>query len=195
MNREGPLLEDLVRRLAETPDDFLAEPLIGSKGSVPVAAVVSDMVFALNGGPLTSAQVKAFKGSDDKIQRNRLAITLIACWLLYDPWFQDQNSLSNLALDFLVSSVNELAPVTQAKKFVNDPERREELARLCLKDLGFRPAGETIAQAQDRLNTLSSVERQRVVRAARAAEDRAHAIREEMIRVAKENATAKVTRE
>jgi hypothetical protein len=195
MNREGPLLEDLVRRLAETPDDFLAEPLIGSKGSVPVAAVVSDMVFALGGGPLTSAQVKTFKGNDDKIQRNRLGITLIACWLLYDPWFQDQNSLSNLALEFLVSSVNELAPVTQAKKFVNDPERREELARLCLKDLGFRPAGETIAQAQDRLNTLSSVERQRVVRAARVAEDRAHAIREEMIRVAKENATAKVTRE
>lgn len=195
MNREGPPIEELIRRLAETPADFLAEPQIRSTGTVQVAAVVSDTISALGGVPLTPAQAKSFQGSDAKTDRNRLSIALIACWLLYDPWFKEQKDLSKAALEFLTASVSELATVAQSAKFVNDPDRREELARLCLKDLGFRPAGETVSQAQDRLSTLSSVERQRVIRAAKRAEDRAKAIRDEMIRKAKEEIAAKVTRE
>ena len=76
-----------------------------------------------------------------------------------------------------------------------DPDRREELARLCLKDLGLRPAGESLAQAQDRLNTLSSVERQRVIGAARQAEERTRAIRAEMARKARAEADSKAMRE
>lgn len=195
MNREGPPIEELIRRLAETPADFLAEPQIRSTGTVQVAAVISDTISALGGVPLSTEQVKSFQGKDAKTDRNRLSIALIACWLLYDPWFREQKDLSRAALEFLTASVNELATVAQSAKFVNDPDRREELARLCLKDLGFRPAGETVSQAQDRLSTLSSVERQRVIRAAKRAEDRAKAIREEMIRKAKEEIAAKATRE
>ena len=195
MNREGPPIEDLIRRLAETPADFLAEPRIGSRGTVNVAAVVSDTIFALSGVQLSPEQAKSFQGKDVRADRNRLSITLIACWLLYDPWFQAQKDPFQAALDFLTSTVSEVAAITQSAKFVNGPDRREELARLCLKDLGFRPAGETITQAQDRLSTLSSAERQRVIRAAKVAEDRAKAIREEMQRIANAQVTAKVMRE
>ena len=49
MNSEarGPALERLTRRLAETPEDFLHEPRIGSSGSVHVAAVVQDLLSSL----------------------------------------------------------------------------------------------------------------------------------------------------
>jgi hypothetical protein len=50
-----------------------------------------------------------------------------------------------------------------AKRLVAGTDRREELARLCLRALGLRPAGETAAQAEDRLATLNSVERRRVL--------------------------------
>ena len=35
MQLEGPMLESLTRRLAETPEDFLAEPRIGLTGRRP----------------------------------------------------------------------------------------------------------------------------------------------------------------
>ena len=203
MEREGPPLEYLLRRLAETPADFLAEPRIGSSGALLVSPVVSDVLRELGNPPLSPKDAQVFglavaaldTSMDAKTHRNRLGIVLIACWLLHDEWFRKQSGLADATLAFLKQSARELASVTASPKFVSDPDRREELARLCLKDLGLRPAGETVAQAQDRLSTLSSVERQRVIRAARLAEERARAIRAEMARKAKAEADAKMWRE
>jgi hypothetical protein len=195
MKLEGPPLDDLLRRLAETPADFLEEPRVGTSGTVAVAAVASDLLRTLGGSPLTEEQLKIFMDANSKGYRNRLSIALIGCWLLYDAHFLKQKGLAESAFTFLTTRMGELAAVAQSDKFVSDPDRREELARLCLKDMGFRPAGESEAQAQDRLNTISSVERQRVILAARQAEERARSIREEMARKAKAEADAKVSRE
>ena len=69
------------------------------------------------------------------------------------------------------------------------------MVRLCLRDLGLRPEGETEAQAQDRLTTLSTAERSRVLAAARQAEERARAVREAMAKQAAEEAAAQYSRE
>ena len=82
-----------------------------------------------------------------------------------------------------------------ARRFVSDPDRREELARVALARLGYRPAGETLAQAQDRLTTLNSAERARVMNASRAAEERARQIREALAKKAAEESADKWTRE
>ncbi len=195
MNKEGPVLETLTRRLAECPADFLAEPRIGSLGSVHVDAVVSDLMRELGGAPLSKIEASIFQASDAKQHRNRLSLVLITCWLLHDEWFRSQQQFAMQAYRFLRQGLTELAAMVQATKFVYDPDRREELVRLCLKALGLRPAGESIAQAQDRLATLNSAERQRVIRASRAAEERAHAIREAMARKAADEANAKAMRE
>lgn len=212
MEDEGPLLETLTRRLAECPPDFLAEPRIGSTGSVHVAAVVADLIRALGGPPLTDEAAAVFlpadrpqhrlagifrspgPAPDPSQQRNRLRMVLIAAWLLYDPWFRSQRFASR-AYEFLAGGLDELSSLVQAPRLVSDPDRREELARLCLKALGLRPAGETVAQAQDRLTTLSSVERQRVIREAQAAEERARQIRDAMARKAAQEAAARYSRE
>jgi hypothetical protein len=78
---------------------------------------------------------------------------------------------------------------------VGDPDRREELVRVCLAELGLRPRGETVAQAMDRLNTLDSVERKRVVDQTREAEARARQIREAMARRAAQEAAARYSPE
>jgi len=49
--REGPPLEALVRRLAETPGDFLREPLLDGPSGVHVAAVAGDLATLLGGRP------------------------------------------------------------------------------------------------------------------------------------------------
>ncbi len=195
MKEEGPPLETLVRRLADCPNDFLAEPRIGPAGVVSVPAVVSDLLRDLGGMPMTSQQAALFQSTDAKKDRNRLTLALIACWLLHDAWFLEQKRFGERGFKFLSEGLTELSAVAPAFKFVADPDRREELVRLGLKELGLRPKGETIAQAQDRLTTLSSVERQRVIRAARQAEERARAIREAMTRKAAQEGADKYFRE
>jgi hypothetical protein len=98
-------------------------------------------------------------------------------------------------LAVLGTTASELAEHVATPQLVTDPDRREELARVALARVGLRPAGETIAQAQDRLMTMSSAERQRVMRAARAAEERARAIREELARKAAQESADKYTRD
>lgn len=201
MHYEGPPLQLLTHRLAECPDEFLAEPRAGEHGETVTPAVVADLLRVWGVDiPQHVGQTFAFKpaNSDAKEQRNWLHIVAISCWLLHDEWFLKNKSpgeYSQLLWILLSSKLDELSRVVDARLFVSDADRREELARLCLNVLGLRPQGETQLQAQDRLKTLDSVERQRIVLETRAAQKRAQEIREEMQRKAQEEAAARYTRE
>jgi hypothetical protein len=204
MNREGPMLESLTRRLAETPEDFLGEPQLGGRGRVQTSAVVGDLL-RLIGASATPEQLAAFvpgsaaakstAAAQERSERNQLAVALILCWLLADDWFRQLKPPATEVLDLLREYAAQLSAQQASRKFVSDPDRREEMARLTLAKLGFRPAGETLAQAQDRLTTLNSAERARVMKAARAAEERARQIREALARKAAEESADKWTRE
>jgi hypothetical protein len=180
VEREGPPLETLTRRLAECPPEFLAEPRIGSSGTIRCAAVVSDLLADLGGAPLRGGEETALVGADRRKDRNRLRVALVAAWLLHDEWFRARKEFATPARRLFGGGLTELEALVPAEQLVSDPDRREELVRSCLRALGLRPAGETVAQAQDRLTTLSSAERQRVIREARSAEERARAAREAM---------------
>jgi hypothetical protein len=194
MDREGPTLEALMRRLAEAPEDFLADPKVPGAGRVHVAAVVGDLVRML-GGDVIATELREFSGGAGAADRNRLAVVLMLCWLLADEWFQQARPSAADVFRVLGEGAAELAAGVSAPKFQSDPDRREEIARFALALLGYRPAGETPAQAQDRLTSLSSAERARVLKAARAAEERARAIREALVRKAAEESADKWTRE
>jgi hypothetical protein len=204
MNREGPMLESLTRRLAETPEDFLAEPVVGGRGRVQTSAVVGDLLGLL-GASATPEQLVAFVPRSAAVnpsaptgarsERNQLAVALILCWLLADDWFRQLKPPAEDVVDLLREYAAQLSAQQAPRKFVSDPDRREEMARLILSRLGFRPAGETVAQAQDRLTTLNSAERARVMKAARAAEERARQIREALVKKAAEESADKWTRE
>jgi hypothetical protein len=192
MDAEGPLLEALTRRLAETPSDFLALPLVAGKGEVDVAAVVSDLLRDLGLAPLPDSEMEWFRppsGTNGKA-RKRLRAVLVAAWLFHDPWFRARHLDGSSIVTFFKETVPELAGLVAANALVADADRREELTRLALKALGLRPAGETKEQASDRLQTLSSLERQRVIEEALRAEERARQIREAMARKAAEEAAA-----
>jgi hypothetical protein len=195
VKREGPLLETLTRRLAETPADFLAEPRVGAQGAVEVGAVVGDLLRLLGSVAVREADLLALAGRDVKRDRNRLAVSLLLSWLLAEPWFQEHPPEAGELLALMSDGAQELAAFTAAPRFVDDPDHREELARFALARVGLRPAGETMAQAQDRLTTLSASERARVLAASREAEKRARAIREALARKAAEESADKWTRE
>lgn len=194
MDKEGPPLESLLHRIAEIPDDFLAEPKIGDTGVVVVAAVLHDVAASL-GVSFSGAQLKTFSGSDRKRDLPRLAMALVAAWTLSEEWFRRAGTTAPRLAELFGEVCAQLAQEASVATYVHDADRREELARLILAHLGFRPSGETKAQAQDRLTSLSVVERNRVLRASRQAEERARAVREALARKAAEESADKWTRE
>ena len=194
MTREGPALAALTRRLSECPPDFLLEPLVGGRGEVDAGAVVSDLSRALGGTLLNPQQLALFRPARPET-RARIRTALIASWVLYDAWFRQQGLFGQAAVALLAGGLAEVADVVDAPQFVSDPDRREELVRLILRALELRPAGESEAQATDRLTTLSSVERNRILRETRAAQERVREIREAMKRKAAEEAAAAYGRE
>lgn len=195
MTHEGPQLDPLLHRLAECPPEFLLPPLIGGRGEIDVAAIVCDQFRdwspESNFVP-TSGQVTSLRAASAEHQR----LMAVATWLLHDDWFLARPALSSAAWDLLLSdSLQSLSKLVRADVIVNDADRREELTRVCLRALGLRPFGETEAQALDRLTTLDSVERDRVIRNTRSAEARTRQIREAMARKAAQEAAARYSPE
>lgn len=183
MPQPGPPIELLTHRLSETPSEFLSPVLTSDSKAVNLAAIVSDLICELGGNPLSPAEIGHY-GTKDKKRDDELRLVLIATWLLHDPWFVARGGLAPAALLFLNGGLGGAATVVKPAKFVSDPDRREELARLCLAALDLIPAGETELVARDRLTTLSSVERQRVLAETRKAQEaqRQRRIQEEMER-------------
>src|SRR5919202_442623 len=135
MDSEGPALETLTRRLAETPEEFLAEPRVGAAGRVHTAAVVGDLLQLLGSTAAAGPDLARFTGGDARRDRNRLAVTLVLCWLLADEWFRRARPPARLVMSLLDTEAAELARHAVATAFVTDPDRREELARLTLARL------------------------------------------------------------
>ena len=196
MKTEGPLLDSLTRRLAETPKVFLAEPMIRQRGEVDLAAVTSDLLIVIQGEVQSQQAANRFRPANHN-ERNLARLVLICCWLLYDDWFQGQGQLAGPIVTLLTEGLKEHAALIDAEHFIADPERREELVRLVLSHLQLRPAGENPHQAADRLKSLDSVERDRIIRAARAREEeeRARRLRKEMEEKRAREAAAKANRE
>lgn len=194
MDQEGCELSRLTRRITETPLEFLDEPRLGQQGTVGVSAVVGDLC-RWHGLDPSSATLDAFAIGTPEADRNRLRVSLLLSWVLADSWFRGLDLRSAPLIPLLLQGASELAEHVAVEKLVSDPERREELARFCLARLGFRPLGETRAQAEDRLTSLSAAERARVLQASRQAEARARAVREALARKAAEESADKYTRE
>ncbi|MDR2690436.1 MAG: hypothetical protein LBB76_11865 [Azoarcus sp.] len=189
MKHEGPALETLLRRLADTPRDFLDPPRDGHSSTVHLDALVFDISHEM-GEPCSAEDLNTLKWSTT----NWKTLCAIGCWFLADERLQACLGRTRL-LHILGETVRALADEYQAERYILDPERREEFVRIVLSDLELRPAGETEPQAQDRLQALSSTERRRIVAATREAEKRARKIREALIRKAAAEAADKYTRE
>lgn len=193
MNQEGPTLEHLLGRLSETPSDFLAEPHTTSgRGIVHVPAVVADLLEFHGGG---DTDFRSLTPDDSAPSIRRAGVALLLCWLLADAELIVRKIPASALVTLLTEGAAELASQNGAAKYRADPERREELVRFALSRLDLRPAGETMTQAQDRLTALSSIERNRVLAASRAAEERSRAIREALARKAAQESADKFTRE
>lgn len=190
----GPALEPLLRRLMETPPDFLDPPRRGADGLIQVAAVVYD-VLASHGESMPPSLLATLSGDLAGVPPNQLSLSAVLAWLLADECWRLCGAKTSAMPALFADTVPALAAEADASRYVFEPERREELARTAIARLGLRPDGETEHQAADRLASVSGVERRRLLEASRAAEARARAIREALARKAAEESADKWSRE
>jgi hypothetical protein len=189
----GPSLGLLTRRLAECPPEFLLPPGAGEKGTIHVRAVVADLLRDLGAEVVGPADTETF-APGERWTAPAQQLVMVASWLLHDDWFIARGTFAWAARDWMASGLHELAAIVRPPSFVRDPDRREELVRLSLAALGFFPEGEVEAQAADRLTSLSTVERKRVIDATREAREHAKRVREAMQRKAAEEAASRYGR-
>ena len=193
MHSPGPDLETLLRRLSDVPPEFLQPPRIGGDGQVHTAALVNDL-FAMVGHSAPQPLLERL-ASARREDRARLLLTAVVCWLLADRWFVKTALPAHGLVQVFLVAIDELSQAADAARYVSDPDRREELVRVVLARMDYRPQGETIEQATDRLSSLSAFERKRLLAASRAAEKRARQIREALARKAAEESADKWSRE
>ena len=187
MTTDGPTLDLLTRRLAELPADFLAPVWREDPQGVHVEAVINDLLQEWGGPPETSSSLAPWQPSAPGARR-RLA--LVTCWLLATPGLVRGAPARDAARRLLSRGLDELGALVPPERFVDDPDRREELVRLVLAGLGLRPKGETEAIAADRLKALSSVERARVLRETQKQVEHARRVREELAKKKRAEAEA-----
>ena len=206
MKREGPDITALTHRLAACPEIFLRTPLMQSQeggsgdqliGEVHTGAVLSDLFFAITGEDLNDAEIQSFTLRESANNRKLLGLELLAAYILFDERLRacelDAGRLREFFLKHTLQSLAELNGIVRA--FVADAERREELVRRILAHFDLRPAGENEFQAQDRLQTLDSVERERVINESRRAQERAEELRAALARKRAQEAASKMSRE
>lgn len=181
MQTEGPPLELLLHRLTNCPSEFWesnADPPISleTTNAITVAIVCDhfrDMQPELHGEIIAS---------ELQIQNaNHGILVRLATWIYHEPWLRTKKELApHMQAVLCGPRLKQLAQMVRPAMFVSDADRREELIRICLDEIGFRPQSETIEQSADRLTTLDTIERDRILKETLAAEKRAREIREAM---------------
>lgn len=190
----GPSIDRLTRRLTECPADFFREPVISGRGIVHVPAVVNDLIVDLGGAPPRGTDALAFKRSSAD-SKNFLQTVMVAAWLLRDEFFVEEKRFATPAFNWLNNELAGVSKLVSAELLVSDPDRREELARMCLKALRLLPEGETKEHAEDRLGALDSVARDKLAKETAKEEERARKLREAMAAKAAAESAAKAGRE
>lgn len=203
---DGPDLFYLMQKIQNIPKEFSLDPVLlnspkSYKGKVHVDAVLSDLFCELGAGNVNFGLVDIYRIDYSDANKNYLLCVLLACHVYYDPWFFTHSKNNGSAgviksiKEFLDKTLPALAKHVQSSQFIYDIERREEFVRVCLNALNLRPKGESDSVAKDRLNTVDTIERLKVIEQSRQAQKRAQELREAIARREAEEAASKWGRE
>jgi hypothetical protein len=184
---EGPAISQLHHRMTAAPKELFAP-----NDYQHLPALVHDLLYRHQ--TQFSAEVLApFR--DNPVKCPWYATCYLLLYLYSDNSFTSFKLAPEKLLKALQEKANELYSSGKNAIYVEDVDRREEFIRVALAAVNLRPQGETQIQAEDRLMTVSSFERKRVMEAAKIAEERAAQIREALAKQAALEAANKMSRE
>ncbi len=170
-----PTISELIHHIKQCPTGFIGLPMQKGCGEVATEALVNDALRAITGS-LTAPRLVEIDA--DRRSENELRLMQVCCWLMTHPSFSG-TSCEKLQ-KFLLTGLGDVAEVVNTEAWISDEERAEELARLLLAAIDKIPANESAAEARDRLDSVNTVQRRKVIEESRAAIERTRELRRKM---------------
>jgi hypothetical protein len=165
---KAPTITYLTDRLINCPPVFLETPSTTSEPEgISTIALLSDLKYFILGEYISREETTKLSIPKSPENINYLLIVQICIYLLFDSFFKGKKNLSEKLNSLFYEHLFNYSRVIQAKKFIVDSERREELIRFVLYCLDFVPDGETEKYALGRLSTLDSIEREKLIKETR----------------------------
>ncbi len=172
---EKPTISQMIHHIKKCPSEFLRRPIQNKIGETHTAALVNDLLRSLSNQPTA---VATFALDPQSHTLAELHLMQISCWALSHPFFSRVDT--RLIAGFLKTGLKQVAGLVKTESWITDEERAEELARMIFSACNEIPAGESSSEAQDRLTSVDTVNRIKVIEKSRKAMERAKELRRKM---------------
>lgn len=170
---------ELVTHLRKCPDIFLRSSVYFSPEGLNSIALICDTYRTVSGNFLKTE----FNIPTDRlkyISESHWHAIHISTWLLQHEDFIDNPSIENKLNDFWFEELLHASAYVKFNEWISDDERAEEMIRLLLYSCEIIPYGENTNEAADKLSSISSADRQQVLKKSYEAHERIMAIKREM---------------
>lgn len=170
---------ELVTHLRKCPDTYLKPSDFFSQEGLNSVALICDTYrvitndFLKNQFHIPDFHIKT-------IEDNHWRAIHISTWLLSHPNFINSPSLEDKLYDFWFEELFQASQYVKFNDWISDDERAEEMVRLLLHCCQIIPYGENNDQAADKLSSLSSAGRHKVLKQSYEAHERIMNIKREM---------------
>lgn len=169
----------LLSHLKNCPEVFFEKSQF-HQGSIHTEALIADCFRLVSGNLLLDSSAIPDRDEVSRLGERSLTAIHISCWFFSHRAFSRQPRLLAGIRNFMFHRLTELASYVDARQWVEDEDRNEEFVRVALDCCELVPDGESEIEAADRLDALSTVKRQAVLKESSEAFERMMEIRRKM---------------
>ncbi|KAF2506937.1 hypothetical protein EYY60_20705 [Flavobacterium zhairuonense] len=171
---------ELVAHLRKCPDSYLRSSDFFEEGGLNSLALIADTYRIVSNNFLK----KDFKNPSNfdlkLVDDNHWRAIHISTWLLCHPDFVNNPQIENKLHQFWFEELLKTTVYVKHNEWISDDERAEEMVRLLLYCCEIIPYGENHNEAADKLSSINSEERYRVLKESYEAHERIMRIQREM---------------
>lgn len=171
---------ELVTHLQKCPDIYLEPSFFMKIEGLNSIALICDTYRLVCNDFLKTEFKKPTDYSLSQLEDNHWRAIHISIWLLSHPNFINSPLIEDKLCNFWLEELSEASLYVKYKEWINDDERAEEMVRLLLHCCEIIPNGENFDEAADKLSSLSSAERNKVLKESYKAHERIMQIKKEM---------------
>jgi hypothetical protein len=171
---------ELVTYLRKCPDTFLLSSDFFLEDGVNSVALVCDTCKVVSNDFLRNDFKIPSEFNLKFINDNHWRAIHISTWLLSNKDFVNNPAIEEQLYSFWFVELQLASAYVKFNEWINDDERAEEMVRLLLNCCKITPHGENEEEAADKLSSLSSVDRHKVLKQSYEAHERIMNIKREM---------------
>lgn len=171
---------ELVTYLRKCPDSFLLSSDFFLEDGVNSVALVCDTCKVVSNDFLRNDFKIPSEFNLKFINDNHWRAIHISTWLLSNKDFVNNPAIEAQLYSFWFVELQLASAYVKFNEWINDDERAEEMVRLLLNCCEITPHGENEEEAADKLSSLSSVDRHKVLKQSYEAHERIMNIKREM---------------